>query len=144
MKKGIGFLIAIFVITLISSCGNVSNKEKVDEIVYNNKEKVEVYYFHYTRRCKTCNTVEKVTNDYIVSLNNRKLIEKAIFFQPLNLDEEKNDSIADKLSVSQQALVIVYGEKKVDLTNDAFLNAVDAPMTLRNKIKESVETIVEI
>ncbi len=105
-------------------------------------EKVKVYYFHNTRRCFTCNTVEKVAKEAVKSGFAKEMGNGIITFQSLNIEEKEGKDMANKLDVSGQALLVVSGDKKVDLTTAGFMNAVNKPEKLKSKIKGVIEEML--
>lgn len=104
-------------------------------------DKVEVYYFHNTRRCATCEAVEEVTKNSLNELYPEQVKSGSVNFQSLNLEEDANDAIAKQLKVSGQTLLIVKNGKKKDLTNDAFMYARSNPDKLKGKIQKAIGTI---
>jgi cytochrome oxidase Cu insertion factor (SCO1/SenC/PrrC family) len=141
MKKVIYLaLIALFSVQL-NACSTSQGQE--ENIVVNPEdEKIEVYYFHFTRRCATCNAVEEVTKNTLNELFAEKIENEEIVFLSVNLDEDGNKEIAEKIEVSAQALIFVYGDKKIDLTNDGFMNAKNNPDKLKIKIKETINSLL--
>ena len=97
---------------------------------------IEVYYFHGTRRCDTCNAVEKVTREALKQYFGDQIVLKSV-----NRDEDKNKALVKKYQIAGQALLIVKGDKKEDLTNTAFMNAERSPFRLKTKIKETIEKL---
>lgn len=94
---------------------------------------VKAYYFHNTRRCVTCKTVESVATEALMTKN--------IALQSVNLEEAEGKALAQKLEVSGQTLLIVGGDKKENLTNFAFLNARSNPDLLKSKIIATVDAL---
>lgn len=101
-----------------------------------NESAVKAYYFHTSRRCVTCKTVEKVTSESLQELYGDK-----IQLQPVNLDNKENEELAKSLEVGGQSLLFVNGTKKVDITTDGFMLAARSPEKLKAKIKETVESL---
>jgi hypothetical protein len=97
---------------------------------------IEAYYFHFTRRCVTCQSVEKVTADALKELYGDKIVLKSI-----NLDEKGNEALAKKLAIQGQTLLVVNGTKRVELTNDGFMYARTNPEKLKEKIKSAIESL---
>jgi hypothetical protein len=122
------------------SCANAQMKSTDTEnsVISDN---IEVYYFHFDRRCETCVKVEKVTEESLKKNFPEELKNKTIVFQSINLDDKTNDALAAKLKITGQALLIVKGETSKDLTNKAFMYAVDQPEKLENAIKETINSI---
>ena len=108
-----------------------------------NDKKIEVYYFHFTRRCLTCNTVEKVTENALNEYFSEKVEKGEVVFTSVNLDEEEGKEIGKELEVAAQKLLIVTGDEKVDITNIAFMNARSNPDKLKTKIKETIENMLQ-
>jgi hypothetical protein len=63
-------------------------------------------------------------------------------FTSVNLDEAASESLAKKLTIEGQTLLIVSGEKKFDLTNDAFLNVNGKPEKLKALLKQTIDPIL--
>ena len=103
-----------------------------------NSTKIEAYYFHNATRCTTCKTVEAEAKADLKELYGDK-----VTFQALNLEEKSTDAIAKKLKVSGQTLLVVKGDKQVNLTNEGFLYAVTDPDKFKAKIKEKVDPLMK-
>ena len=102
-------------------------------------KKIEVYYFHFTRRCMTCNNVEKVSKNSLESLYPEKMKSGQITFQSINLDEKAGEAIGAKYKIEGQTLIVISAGKSVDLTEKGFLYANDSPDKLKAEIKKAVE-----
>src|SRR5665647_2929149 len=97
-------------------------------------DKIEAYYFHFNARCETCRAVESEAKADILSLYPGRAT-----FQAINLDETSSKAIAEKLKVSGQTLLIVKGNKQINLTNEGFLLATTNPSKLKSIIKQKVD-----
>ncbi len=102
---------------------------------------VTVYYFHFSRRCATCMAVEEVTEKSLKELYPTKLGDGSVVFLSVNLDEPSNKPLADQLKVSGQTLLIVKGEKQVDITNQAFMYARTKPEKLKTEIETAFKQL---
>jgi hypothetical protein len=100
--------------------------------------KIEAYYFHNKTRCTTCKTVEAEAKADLKELYGDK-----VTFQALNLEEKSTEPIAQKLKVSGQTLLVVKGDKQVNLTNEGFLYAVNDPDKFKKIIKEKVDPLIK-
>jgi len=100
--------------------------------------KVSVYYFHFSVRCTTCHAVEDNSKDALTSLYPEKVKMGEYAFKAVNLDDASSKTIAKKLGVGGQTLLVVCDDKKIDLTNKVFLYAQDV-----NKIKAEIKKAVE-
>ena len=101
--------------------------------------KIEVYYFHFTRRCMTCQNVEKVSKNAVETLYPEKVKGGQVSFQSINLDEKAGEAIGAKYKIEGQTLIVIAGDKKVDLTEKGFLYANDSPDKLKAEIKKAVD-----
>jgi len=145
MKKIISSFSFILFIGLIAvSAQNNSSAKKNQPIdaqiaasENKNTGKVQVYYFHATRRCATCKAVEDVSKEAIKEYYGDK-----VSFESINSEEEKDNPLLKKYKVSGQTLLIINGDKKVNLTNDAFLNARTNPDKLKAKIKKTIDSMM--
>jgi len=111
----------------LSAMGN----EKEDVV-----SEVKAYYFHNTRRCVTCKAVEDVAYNALKELSSGKILLKSV-----NLEDKASKDLVNKLEVKGQALMIVKGDKKIDLTTDGFLYARTDPDKFIQKISEAVESL---
>lgn len=107
------------------------------------EKKVEVYYFHNTRRCATCQAVEDETKKALEQFYPNQMKDGSVAFLSINLEEGDNEAFAEKLGVSGQTLLFVAGEKKVDLTNDAFMYATTKPEKLHKEIRKTVDEMLK-
>lgn len=99
--------------------------------------KVNVYYFHFTRRCATCNAVESVTKEAIAEYYGTQ-----VSFIDLNLDKKPGKQKGKELSVSGQTLLIVSGDTQINITSDGFMNARSKPEKLKQIIKEKIDPLL--
>ncbi|MEE4197442.1 MAG: nitrophenyl compound nitroreductase subunit ArsF family protein [Bacteroidales bacterium] len=136
MKRSILFTIALIAVSMNFSCTAQTNKQEKDETGINTKG-VEVFYFHYTRRCATCNAVEDVAKEAIDELYGNKVL-----FNAYNLDEADGRQKAEEIGISGQTLIIVSGENKINITNEGFMHARTNPEKLKNIIKEKVDPLL--
>jgi len=130
------FVTALIALSVTISCSSQSENKK-QETVVSQSENVEVIYFHFTRRCATCNTIEDIARETVSEMNGSEVV-----FEGYNLDEEKGSDKAKDLGVSGQALLIVQGDKKINLTNQAFMNARSKPDELKSIIKEKIVSML--
>ena len=131
MKRSIQF-IGLFLFLAVL---NVSARDYKANL---NSKDVKVYYFHATARCATCKAVEAVTQKTLKDSYGDK-----IPFASIDREKEKDNPLIKKYKVSGQTLIVVSGDKVVDLTNDAFLNARTKPEKLTSKIKSTIDKMLE-
>jgi hypothetical protein len=102
-------------------------------------DKVEAYYFHNSSRCVTCKTVEAEAKADLESLYG-----STVSFKALNLEDDATKAIAKKLQVSGQTLLLVKGDKKINLTNEGFMYARTNPAKFKTIIKEKVDGLLDL
>lgn len=104
--------------------------------------RIEVYYFHMSRRCPTCLAVEAESEAALKKLYPAMMESGAMTFKSLNLEEEANNPLAEKLQVSGQTLLIMKGETKIDMTGDGFMYARTDPTKLQEKFKAAIDPLL--
>lgn len=102
---------------------------------------IEVFYFHYTRRCTTCLNVEKETQNAIDQFYPKWKEEGKITFFSVNLEDKSNQALIDRFGISGQTLLITMGDKKSDITDIAFLTVIN-PEKMRNEVKKAIENLL--
>ena len=131
--RNLMWLLLLIVCLPFASISQSSSDEKKQDFVM-----VQAYYFHNAVRCETCRTVEAEAKTDLKELYGDK-----VSFQALNLEDKTTQSIAKKLNVSGQTLLIVKGSRKINLTNEGFLYAVTNPEKLKAIIKEKVDPLMD-
>jgi hypothetical protein len=99
---------------------------------------VVIYYFHLSRRCTTCRSVEENARKAVSELWPEKIKSGEYKFMAINIELDENEALAKKAGVSGQALVVISGENRSDITDKAFLLASNY-----EKIKELLKSTVE-
>lgn len=127
MTKTIKLFIALTLGLMLTSCNGQDKKQNasVDASI----SKIEVYDFHSTHRCMTCNAIEANTKYTLDTYFENELKNNKITFQVINVDDEKNEKIAEKFEASGTALILNVikdgKETKIDLTEFAFMEGND-------------------
>jgi len=137
------FLVSFALIMMLGgiSCNAKSaNKEKAKTAV---SSKVEVYYFHFTRRCVTCNAVETESKKAIQELYPELVKSGKITFKAYNLDEASSAAIAKKSGAEGQSLLVIKGAKKTDLTSQGFMYARSNPEKLKAELKKTIDPLIK-
>jgi len=142
MKKvlliSIGVLAVIVFFAFRPKAGTVN-----EEVTISTGNKVEVLYFHFSRRCVTCIAVETKTQEAIIALYPEEYKKGLITFSSVNLEDEKSKPIAEKAKVTGQALVIMSGEFKKDLTAEGFMYANNNYEKLKAEIQKTIDPLVK-
>ena len=105
-------------------------------------DNVEIYYFHYTRRCITCNAVEEVTKSTLNELYPAQMESGKIIFESVNLDDDASKAVAGKCQAEGQALLFITKGKRIDLTDKGFMYAKSSPDKLKTEVKKTVDALL--
>lgn len=106
------------------------------------EKEVDVYYFHFSRRCATCLNLEKVAKESVETLYPEEFKKGEVTFESVNLDEEVGENLGKKFSIEGQTLIVICGDKRVDLTDKGFMYANANPEKLKAEIKKAVEEVM--
>lgn len=138
--KQFTLLATVLVVVLCSiSCNGQVNKKEVAQTVTSSK--VSVYYFHFTRRCVTCMAVEENARKAVEALYPIEVKSGEYSFTSLNLDETSTKGIADKLGVGGQTMMVVRGDKKLNITSAVWMAAHDLDK-MKVEIKSGIEKVL--
>lgn len=141
MKKLISLSVFTFlVISLFAVSSTAANKKT--QTTVSKSAKVEVYYFHFTRRCVTCQAVETESQKAIAALYPVQAKKGLITFKAVNLDEKNSKALAKKCSVEGQALLVISGGKRIDLTEQGFMYAKSSPDKLKAELKKVIDALI--
>jgi hypothetical protein len=136
-KPGLLFLTIAFV---LSACNTqTSENQKTPAVV---SDDLQVFYFHNTKRCATCNAVEDETRIALELFYEDQLEAGSMEFTSLNLEEEEGKKAAQSLQVSGQTLLIVKGESRVNLTNEGFMNARTNPSKFHEILRSEIDKLL--
>ena len=133
------FIIGLIAISVVSCNTQTTDNSESANL---ESENMKIYYFHLTKRCATCNAVENETKMTLESFFSDNLKNGEIEFISLNIEETKSKDIAKALAVSGQALLIVKGDKKVNLTNEGFMNARTNPDKFHDILKNQIDNLL--
>ena len=135
-------ILILFLAVLFAACGNKTTSHQPENQIHEKQtvttadaSVVNVYYFHGKQRCKTCIAVgdlAKKTIEEIYPGNNK------IKFIEVDTSDKKFEDLVNKYEVSWNALIIAKGNNSVDITEQAFSNALNNPDVLSDLIKKEV------
>jgi hypothetical protein len=140
MKKLMLLSFALILLMGGASCDAQSAKKQAVKAVASSK--IEVYYFHFTRRCMTCNAVETETKKAVEALYPKLVKSGKITFQSINLDDATSKKAADKCGAEGQTLLVMAGGKRIDLTSQGFMYAVSSPEKLNAELKKAIDPLL--
>ena len=130
----------MFIAMSLFSCNaQTSENQKTENVL---SEDIQVYYFHNTARCATCNAVENETKIALEMFFADKIKAGTMDFTSLNLQEDEGKTMAETLQVSGQTLLIVKGETHINLTNEGFMNARTNPTKFHEIIKAQIDKLL--
>lgn len=144
MKK----LLPVFAVVAIFAAAVVifafrGGDSRVEEEAYGfSNDKVEVIYFHLTRRCVTCQAVENVARDAVKELYPAEIEKGTVVFRTLNIEDKSSEADAARVKATGQCLLIVSGDTRIDLTSEGFMNARNSPEKLKEEIKKAVDPLL--
>jgi len=100
MKKlisALSFILFVGLVTVTAQDNNDKKADQADDTKVASAEnettsEVQVYYFHATRRCATCQAVEAVTKEAIKEYYGDK-----VTFESINREEEKDNPLVAKI-----------------------------------------------
>jgi hypothetical protein len=119
--KAFKLIFILLMAVTLSACNAQSSQDRKSLVA--DTDELQVYYFHFTARCATCNAVENETKVALEMFYADQVKEGNIAFASLNLDEDDGKKLAEQLKVSGQTLLLVKGDQMVNLTNEGFMNA---------------------
>jgi len=140
MRRIISLLIGWIIFFQFNSC-DIRGQAENNQTRNLQSETIDVYYFHFTRRCETCIAVENESRKAVEELYPAALTEGRIVFQSINLEEEEGKQIAQKLNVATQTLLIVRFGERIDLTNEGFMYARTDPDKLKQALQRAIGKI---
>ncbi len=104
--------------------------------------KVEIGYFHAERRCMTCNNVEKVSKQAVEKLYPEQHKNGLITYVSVNLDKQESKALMEKFNATGQALIIISGNQRMDLTSQGFMYANTQPRRLEDAMKKVIDPML--
>jgi len=126
-------LIIIMVTALFTACNNskpeneITNSESEKPQVKQNR--LEVYCFHGTRQCETCKNMKANTKTALDNYFATQLKDSSIVLSIVDVDDVKNEKLAEKFQATGTALMInkvVNGKDSIiDWSDFAFEKAND-------------------
>jgi hypothetical protein len=138
--KRVTLFASILVFMFVSiSCNNQGNKKVIAQAI--SSSNVNVYYFHFTRRCATCMAVEENARKAVEALYPNEVKAGEYSFSSLNLDEASTKGIADKLGVGGQTMMVVRGDKKLNITSAVWMAAHDLDK-MKVEIKSGIDKVL--
>jgi len=141
MRKLFSMMLTIVFFATAITVSAVKPEEKKAAAV-TKAAKVEVYYFHYSRRCVTCQAVETQSQKALTALYPTEIKSGQIKFIGVNLDDKGSEILAEKCKAEGQALLVISGAKRIDLTDQGFMYARSKPEKLSAELKRVINPLI--
>jgi len=141
MKKLISLSVVALLVVSFFTVSSIAANKKIQTTV-SKAAKVEVFYFHFTRRCVTCQAVETESQAAIAALYPVQAKKGLITFKAVNLDEKTSEALAKKCNAEGQALLVISGGKRIDLTEQGFMYAKSSPDKLKAELKKTIDAML--
>ena len=138
--KAIQLMFLTVAVVSLSACNTQTSPDQNTSVA--NTDELQVYYFHFTKRCATCNAVENEARVALEMFYSDQMKEGNIAFTSLNLEEGDGKEMAESLKVSGQSLLLVKGDQMVNLTNEGFLNARTKPDKFHEILKSNIDNLL--
>ena len=141
MKKLISITALVLIMVSVFSIPASCQKAKATKTTITNSAKAEVIYFHFTRRCATCQAVETESKKAIAALYPAQTKKGLIIFKSVNLDDKGTETLAKKCNAEGQALLVISAGKRIDLTDKGFMYALNNPDKLKAELKKVIDPL---
>jgi len=138
-------LLACLVLSLMVGCTASSTAPPTSDTSLGPADKVEVVYFHRTRRCYSCTYVEEGTRYTVETYFKDELASGKVVFKVLNVEDEENAAIVKKYGAFTSSLFINTIKDSTDHIKEAtdiyFLIGHDEAFVeaLKSKIEKSLK-----
>jgi hypothetical protein len=142
MKKLLSLSVILLFVVSFFTASSIAADKKNPSAAVSKSAKVEVYYFHFTRRCVTCQAVETESQKAIASLYAKEIKAGKIKFLGVNLDVKGSEVLAAKCKAEGQALLVISGNKRIDLTEKGFMYAHSKPENLKEELKKTIDPLL--
>lgn len=145
-------LIITLVTALLTACNNSTPKAE-NEIAQaqttksiTKQNRLEIYCFHGTRQCETCKNMKANTKTTLEKHFADQLKDSSILFSIIDVDDEKNEKLAEKFQATGTALMInkvVNGKDSIiDWSDFAFEKANDNEVFI-SELKTKIDAVLK-
>ena len=142
-------LIFVFISIGFALGKNYSSQDSKDKISIqksntNNNTYIEVYYFHSTFRCSTCNKIEKMTVELLKAKYRTLLNSKEILFT--EVDFQANEKLAENYGIVASCVVVALRkrDKTVEYKRlDEVWTLIDKPNEFNKYISDTINAYLK-
>lgn len=143
-------LIIIMVTALFTACNNSKPENEItnseSEKLQVKQNRLEVYCFHGTRQCETCKNMKANTKTALDNYFATQLKDSSIVFSIVDVDDVKNEKLAEKFQATGTALMInkvVNGKDSIiDWSDFAFEKANDNEVFI-SELKTKIDAVLK-
>ena len=100
-----GFLLGTACL-LLFACGGRTAKNRETETKLNDKDRVEILYFHGKQRCATCMAIEKNARQTVETLFADEVEKGTVVFRSVDISAPENERLADDYEVAWSSLFV--------------------------------------
>lgn len=154
-KKNIVSSLLLFTLALTGCSSQVDSKDtKSKETASNSQnteevaetDKIEIIDFHSTRRCFSCQTIEKFTQSTLEEFFQPELRDGKITFQSINVEEPQNQAIVQKYQARGSSLFInsIIDGKDNLLEDTQVWRLVQNEQAYKKYLKEKIENLLNL
>jgi len=143
MKKISFLILAVVILIGFQSESAATTSGPVSARQVKKSVPTEVYYFHMTRRCVTCQAVETVTEEALKENFADAMSKGEVTFKSVNLEDKENKGLVKKMKVSGQSLLVVNGPERIDITDKGFMYAKTDPDKLKAEVKATISKFIK-
>lgn len=144
------FLFFITTIFSLTACNNAKEKVEAETVeiksVSTQQNRLEVFCFHGTRQCETCKNMKANTKTTLDKYFATQLKDSTIIFSIVDVDDEKNEKLAEKFQATGTALMVnkvVNGKDSIiDWSDFAFEKANDNDVYI-TELKTMIESVLK-
>lgn len=136
MKKFLISLMLLLATVVFTGCENASsaldnraveNKNVASDQANVNTEivadKLEIYYFHRTARCRSCMAIGRLVNETMIDRYSHEIKNGKIDYRELNIDDSENGEIVQKFKATGSSLFInriINGQENIEQDTDVW------------------------
>lgn len=128
----------------LSACGGNNTKTQSNNDTENNRDRVEVLYFHGKQRCATCVAIEQNSRATVEEQFADELKSGTLVFRIIDLSTPEGEALGEKYEVTWSSLLLITWregkETAENLTEYAFANARTAPEEFKNGLASKIRS----
>jgi hypothetical protein len=150
MGKNVFYLLLMFILVFFSCNGTKEEKQQNTDSsaikVPNPNLKLQIYYFHATQRCPTCNSIEANIKQVLETNFKEQIANGIVDFKSLCVDDKANKALAEKYEATGAALHLLKidngKESDFDLTEFAFMHSRNEPDFFLQSMKDTISYFI--